>query len=563
MGYEVKLVNKLLAIFLLFFSCPTLAAEIDFRLHIHVQYQQEMDSWKVRYELPVAVEHLAFDRQSNFDRSKLYKIDRSKFKWGKAGDVLLIQSVDGSKFQSLDLTFGSFYDDIQKDYTHNLKFSDGSVLLYTNHLALGANIIADKSISPIGQSFRGTQFHFYSPKQNITFLGNNFKEKALWNAKGEGTYIYFGNITPIETDNMIAIVDPTLPKWAWKNTQEYFPKLFEYYERKTSQPLSFKPIVFFNYDQIDADYSNYSGGTLDGVVQLTINGSRWKTEDKNQFNKLFHFLAHEAAHFWNGQMFSFEEQMHSWMHEGGADTFANFAMQEFGFIDSKQMMQKFEAAANNCVLKKGQQALDKSSELRRYRNYYTCGATMALASHFAIQSKDASKSVFDLWKNIFKANQQDNTYNQQDYFKELTQLTGSNTLANSLDKFSKQTIVDNQLIVASWFAQTELGITLSTDYPQSMVRHWGKQVIYELMQMHCKRVSFNSYADYVSTYPIKACGAFEHSMEVQFIDGLPLFGEGIDAYNSFRTKCENNGTVFLQDREKENIAEIQCMREVS
>jgi len=562
MEYGVKSINRFLGFLLLILSYQAIATETDFRLHIHVHYQQITDSWKVRYELPIAVDHIAFERQSNFDRSKLYKIDESKFTWDKAGNVLLIRSIDGSKFESLDFTFSSSYDNIQKDYNHNLRFSDGSVLLYTNHFALGANIIEDKSLSPIGQSFRGTQYHFYGPEQNITFLGKNFKEKALWNSEGEGTYVYFGNITPIETDNMIAIVDPILPKWVWQRTQEYFPKLFEYYESKTGQSLNFKPVVFFNYDQIDGEYSNYSGGTLDGLVQLTINGSRWKIEKKEQFNQLFHFLAHEAAHFWNGQMFAFDDQTHSWMHEGGADTFANFAMQEFGLIDSKQMTKKFEDAANNCILNKGKEALAKSTKLQRYRNYYTCGSTMALASHFAIQAKDPTKSVFDLWKGIFNANTKDRAYSQQDYLNELRQLTGSTVLANSLEEFSNQTNTDNQQAIASWFEKSKLSVESSYEYPTSIKRHWGKRVIYELMQMHCKRLSFSSYDNYIKTYPIAACSAFEQSIEVQYIDGFDIFDEGIDAYNLFRNKCENKNTVSLQNREKSKTIEIACLRKV-
>jgi hypothetical protein len=562
MPYLPKSISKLLGLFLLVLSYPILAIDTDFQLHIHVHYQEKSEAWKVQYQLPTAVDHIAFSRQSNFDRSKLYKIDESKFKWDKAGDVLLIRSIDGSKFKSLDLTFSSFYDHIQKDYNQNLRYSDGSVLLYTNHLALGANIIEDKSSNPLGQSFKGTQFHFSAPKQNIVFLGSSFREKALWTAEGEGTYIYFGNIAPIENNNMIAIVDPLLPKWIWNNTQKHFPKLFNYYEKKTNQPLNFKPVVFFNYDQVDEDYSNYSGGTLAGVVQLTVNGSRWKTEKKEQFNQLFQFLAHEAAHFWNGQMFAFENQLHSWMHEGGADAFAYFAMREFALIDSKQMVRKFEDAANNCILNKGKEALDKSAKLQRYQNYYSCGATMALASHFAIQANNPNKSVFDLWKNIFRDNLDDRSYSQQDYTKALSQLTGSTVLASALETFSNQTSEDNTLAIASWFDQTELSAISSYDYPQSSMRHWGKKIIEELMRMHCKGVSFSFYEKHVKTYPIKACDAFEHGMEIQYINGLDIFTEGIDAYNLFRNKCESKGSVSLQNREKTDITEIKCLREV-
>jgi len=562
MEYGAKMIKSIVCLFVFFISSQTLASETDFSLHIHVQYQQKTDTWKVRYELPIAGDHVAFSRQSNFDRRKLYKIDESKFKWDKAGDVLLIRSVDGSQFKTLDIIFSSFYDFIQKDYTHNLRYSDGSVLLYTNHLALGANIIEDESASPIGTSFSGTLFHFYGPQQNIIFLGNTYKEKAQWLQEGDGTYIYFGNILPIETENFIAIVDPMLPKWAWDNTQEYFPKLFNYYEQQTAQSLNFKPVVFFNYDHISADYSNYSGGTLQGLVQLTVNGSRWKTKNAEQFNELFHFLAHEAAHFWNGQMFTFEDQAHSWMHEGGADAFANFAMREFGLLNSTQMMQKFEEAANSCVLNKGKESLTQSAKLWKYRNYYTCGATMALASHLAIRTKEPSKSFFDVWKRMFNVNMQDKTYNQQDYFDALSHVTSSTALSSALEMFSNQTNIDNYSVVTAWFEQTEISITSSHVYPASFTKHWGKQVIANLMQMHCQRISFSSYDDYIETYAIEGCKAFENSSEIQYLSGYDIFLEGIDAYNFFREKCELKSTVKLQNRQKVDIAEIACLSEV-
>ncbi|GLR70426.1 hypothetical protein [Agaribacter marinus] len=407
MGNKHKLMYVLFWSLVPFLAASAAASVNDYQLHIHVHYQQDSDAWKVRYALPFQVDHIAFNRRSNFDRRELYKIDESKFMWDKNGDVLLIRSVDGSKFNSLTINFSSYYDVIQKDYTHNIKYTDGSVLLYTNHFTLGPNIIENETVSPIGLSFRGTVFHFYSPEQHITFLGKSYKGEADWLSEGQGTYIYFGNIKPIENENMIAIVDPSLPKWVWQNTKTYFPKLFDFYTSKTGQSLSFKPVVFFNYDQVNGDYSNYSGGTLDGLVQLTINGQRWQSENVTQFNKLFHFLAHESAHFWNGQMFSNEEQEHAWMHEGGADTFANFAMLEFGLISPGQVVQKFENAVNSCVLNKGEESLEQSAKLWRYRNYYTCGAVMGLASHVAVKKNDENKSIFDVWKHIFSANLED------------------------------------------------------------------------------------------------------------------------------------------------------------
>ncbi len=549
----------LITVLLHIFVFQVSAEENDFALHIHVRYQQNDDQWQVIYQLPIAVDHVAFNRNSNFDRRNLYQLDPTKFVWDKAGDVLLIRSLDGSKFTSLELSFSSYYDFIQKDYTHNIKYTDGSTLLYTNHLTLGANIIEDKAVSPIGASFSGTQFHFYAPGQNIIFLGQAYSDQTHWTLENEGTYIYFGNITPIETDNMLAIVDPQLPKWVWNQTLKYFPQLFDYYQSKTGQALNFKPVVFFNYDQLDGDYSNYSGGTLDGLVQLTINGKRWIEENDRQFNTLFYFLAHEAAHFWNGQMFTFEEQHHAWMHEGGADAFANFAMLEFGLIDNSQMMLRFEQAANNCVLNKGTESLEQAAELWRYRNYYDCGAAMALASHLAIQAESPEKSVFDVWQAIFKANAVSRSYNQQDYFDQLSLLTGSETLTQALARFSRDTELDNQTEVASWFKQSGTTVSLSEDYPAAVKQHWGKQIVSDLMRTHCNAISISSYDDYLKTYPIESCKAFEKSYEIQYVGNFDIYKEGIAAYQLFRESCVNKRSIVLKNRAKQTEAEISCL----
>lgn len=567
-----QMIKWIIVASILSISTFTFASNNKSDIQIHVYYQSDSDSWKVRYDLPKATKSIVFSRNSHFDRRKLYRIDEQLFEWAQDGDALAIKRKDGSSFNSLSLNFLSYYDVLQKDYAQNIKYADGGVLLYTNHLTIDIKDIEDKSEltssesperDPSNNSLTDTTlFHFYSPKKKIVFLGNRYDSKAQYVLSGNGTYVYFGDIKPIETETMIAVIDSKLPKWTWRRTQKYFPELFEYYKEKTEQPLNFKPIVFFNYGERDADYSNYSGGTLDGVVQLTINGRRWETENTAQFNLLFHFLAHEATHFWNGQMFSPKEPMHSWMHEGGADAFANFAMLEFGLINSEQFLGKFESAVNRCLLNKGKESLEQSLKLSRFQNYYACGAAMALASHYAVKTSNSDKSLFDLWKLIFKESSEKKAYTEENYFDALKQLTGSDKLPKLLARFSSQSGVNNQQEVMSWFSISGIRASLTNDYPSSVIQYWGKQVVYNLMSSHCKGISFSTYHDYIKTYPITGCEAFAQSMEVQFINGHHILNQGLAAYDSFKRACEKGGLVQLQNREKVSLAEINCQEAV-
>ncbi|KJY92494.1 hypothetical protein CWB89_12175 [Pseudoalteromonas piscicida] len=556
MKNTITLTITLLFSLLLMLSTPTLASESENKLQIHVHYQQASDSWLIQYKLPKAVERVSFARQSNFDRTQHYQITQPDLKWQQEDGVLSITAANGKKFTSFSLAFDSFYGFILKDYSQNVQYSDGSVLFYTNHLSLSEKLTAQSE--PI---FDGTRFYFYSPKTDIVFSGKRYKHKASWDLAGDGTYIYFGTITPIENDNMIAVVDPALPKWVWQNTQTYFPKLFDYYAKKLDQPLNFKPVVFFNYAHLADDFANYEGGTLAGLVQLSVNGKRWQNKDSERFNQLFHFLAHESAHFWNGQMYAVEDHGHAWLHEGGADAFANFAMLEFGFIDAKQWLQKFEESANQCLLNKEQTALNESAKLQRYKNYYSCGAVMALASHYQVQATNPSLSLFDIWRHLF-AQSKAYSYNQSDYFNVLNGLIGNDRLAKVLGRFSDQRVEDNLSEIETWFEGTVLKGAVSTDYPSFYHQHWGKEIIIELMRTHCSRISLSYYDDYIKTYPIENCKVFDHDMEIQFVDGVDLLKNGGSAYQAFKAKCQRGGVVNFADRAKQPVAQIRCLDQV-
>ena len=192
----IKLGNALLAVTLFLLHTSSLYASQS-RLDTHVYYQPDNDHWKINYSLPKAVKQVSFLHQSNFDRTKLYRIDESKFKWVQADNTLQIQSRDSSTFTDLTLTFNSDYRFIQKDYTHNIKFSDGSVLLYTNHFALDSNQFSHSDTQPNITNY----FHFYAPKQHVALLGKQHFEQASWQLSGRGTYVYFGNIKPVENEN--------------------------------------------------------------------------------------------------------------------------------------------------------------------------------------------------------------------------------------------------------------------------------------------------------------------------------------------------------------------------
>ncbi|MEJ6476627.1 hypothetical protein [Pseudoalteromonas piscicida] len=317
---------------------------------------------------------------------------------------------------------------------------------------------------------------------------------------------------------------------------------------------------FFNYINREGDFASYNGGLLDGMVQLSVAGKGWQNKDDDRFNLFFHFLAHEAAHFWNSDLLTLNDNRHAWLHEGSADAFAYFAMLDFELIDQAQWFNLFEDAANHCILNKGRHAL-QDMQRWQYKNHYACGAVIALASHLHVQANNPALSLFDIWQQLFK-HSKNHTYGPEDYFSTLDTLTGETKFANTLRRFVETKGLNNYSEIMTWFNATAIRVMPSSDYSQFYIRHWGKQVVSELMLSHCKQISFNTYDDYIKTYPIDNCKAFEQEMEIHFINGIDLLRSGVAAYQAFKNKCAAGEQVILENRTGRPVARIDCIKQV-
>ncbi|WP_370981055.1 hypothetical protein [Agaribacterium sp. ZY112] len=528
---------------------------------IHVYYEQESDSWRLQYELPSMVPQIAFSRPSKVDRQNIFQINKTKFNWHTENGQLLIKSKDGSLFDSLELSFNSNYQVPQGDYNLNVQFSDGSLLLYSNHLSLAAS-----SHDKTEKKRPLNRYYFNAPKQHIAFMGQYQKGSAQWLESDNGSYIYFGNIKPIEDKNLVAFIDPNLPPWVLKQTEATLPQLFSFYQEKTKQKLNFKPVIFFNYADQEQSFSNYSGGVLSGLMQLTLNGRNWQQKTPQLEQQLFQFLTHETAHFWNGQMFYNVNQKQAWLAEGAADAFAFFSMYELGLLNDNELQAKFELAINECVLNKGNEALNQSMQIGRYRNYYTCGASIALASHAALQKHNPHRSLFDLWAILFKENIKDKSYNQDEYFSVLKKLSGQTNTADLISQFVNEAETNNLNAVVNWFENTNIKLQISDnslEQPKFRQQYWGKQAIIELMNMHCLGHSLYQQQDHVKTAAMRHCHVFTEDMSIYYLNNKHLVNEGIDAYRILQSSCQTKQALLLKDQNQTPLMELPCTRPIA
>src|SRR5689334_12642006 len=158
--------------------------------------------WTAVYRLPEPVERLDFARSGPYVRLPKWRVETRGYSLVQDGKREAIVKSPGAKAQkTIAVSFPVDTFVPVKDYQLFDPFSDGSLALYTGHFNL-----------------KGYKTTFeLAPRRNEHLLvgGKVFTHRTRWvdDGEGEGTFVYYGKVKPVETPYMVAILDPGAPKW--------------------------------------------------------------------------------------------------------------------------------------------------------------------------------------------------------------------------------------------------------------------------------------------------------------------------------------------------------------
>jgi len=540
----MRSINLLFALFFVM-SCSSIPVKTKLLSDVNVDVRHlGKDDWLITYKFPEPVRGVAFNRQLNQFRHENWTVETPGIRLQVSEGQERIFSTDHAPFDTVQIRLKSYFVTTPKDYEFFVRYTDGSALMYTGHY----NILSLQGDNPetakaIDDHEPLHHFTFTPAKgENIVVLGKVTRNSSLtWDdSEKQGTYVYFGNIDPIETDYITAVVDPGLPQWLLKKTKLFLPKLFKFYSEKTGYHLTFKPAVYFNYVPGEKDRQNNKGGTLPGLIQLALEGQDWKKEEHDQLAHLFKFLAHESAHLWNGQLFS-DFGGHVWMHEGGADAFAYKTLLTLGIIDKKEYVDDLNGALTQCSSELFETPLNKAKEKKLFGLYYSCGTMINLLAE-AASLRSSKVDLYGFWKRLFdKANLRNpKKYDAEMYFETLLELGKDDILVSKIKE-----LIETQLTDPSAFLKdvlTSQGIVITeTVTSKSSNRGFGRKILSALMQYDCKgKISISARKDRISVEGLPSCEHMKSNHEVIGLGPYHIIKQGALAYSWVFEQCAQN-----------------------
>ena len=356
------------------------------------------------YSLGEPTPYLVFRRVPNDRRKALWRPLDTAFELSHSDGRDYVRRRDGRPFQHVAFAVPVRYDNWPGEYSPFLPFRDGGVLIHSGRFqacAMSCDGLTTDSVFPM--SLAPPDGH------HVILQGERIDGRAVWNDRRDGAMVYAGEAVPVETDDVVGIIDPALPGDIRGELDRFFPRLMRFYTDRLGG-LDEKPMLFASLDRdaepdSDPESNSYSsqGGTLPGEVFLHMTGDGWFERQAVREQQLGAFLlafyAHEASHLY--QEYQGNRPEDYWIHEGGADAFAVLAVAALadeypGYGEAKK---RKSAAACAEGLQDG--PLRTAIERDAFRLHYACGAVIQLAAEHAMRTAGSAHDLFDVWA-VFK-----------------------------------------------------------------------------------------------------------------------------------------------------------------
>lgn len=517
------------------------------RVRVQLEHLPGDEGWAVTYRFPRPVPAAHFLRGGSGLRQAHWKVlspAGARIETREDQDVLLAGA--GGSLEEVRIRIEPFATKPEKNYQPFIPYMRGGVLAFTGHLHLEP---ASESGGSATEPFRGNH-DLLVPRagERIVVLGRSYDGAAEPPDDEEGTYAFFGDVAPVQSEHLIGVVDPGAPLWLRRATEELLPKLFAFYAERTHHRLSFKPTVFLSYgEEPRASSISIGGGTLAGLVQLELRvGSLHQTEgDPIVRERVFHVIAHEAAHLWNGQMFSSQVPHGDWMFEGGADAFAYRALRRLGLLSEQDYLARLSEAASLCALGLGGQPLTEAWRAGQTRNFYTCGATLELIAEAAARKVDPHADVFSLWAHLFDAAGPGHRYDDRLFFKAFAD--GGVPAARIEQLRALVEKPDPQLADSLAQALRQEGIEVDSNCagaPSDVARAVAQRTVRHALARMCGEARISSEKDGFAVQPGQ-CPLLGEGARITRVAGRSIVSEPFEAYAALAGQCAASGAVEL------------------
>jgi hypothetical protein len=328
------------------------------------------DLWEVRYTLPAPARELRFARANGKGhRAATWTPVDAQWEITTEGEEEIVRRRDGKPFDHAAFRMAPRYAVLEKDYAPFSPFGDGGMLVYTGqfHACAGA--------------CSGGETHalrLQPPAAAHAIVHGKVVDAVDFVDEADGTNLYIGRATPVDTPDVVAVIDQAFPADTRARLESLLPRLMAFYGSEFGA-LPSRPMLYASRDENHPGGGyGYQGGTLPGQVFMHFYGRHAAFATPEFAARVDWFFAHEAAHLYQ-RYTALADEGDSWIHEGGADALAAVGLQALGVVDEQAVQARLQQAVANCAKGIGGHPLKQAHATGSFEAMYACGFVLQMA----------------------------------------------------------------------------------------------------------------------------------------------------------------------------------------
>jgi hypothetical protein len=432
---------------------------------VRVEVSRRGDVWSAEYQFDRPV--LAWvlprsDRTANAGtpwREGSWTVETRGVKLARRGSYDVIEADRGEVPLRVRINFTPVAERLQADYAPALRFTDGSVALYAAQFDVFpmdsvAKVRAlpddlNNQMVPAAQA----RYVFVDSAGPVLLEG---KRAAVADTGDKDVYVLFGATRPIETPDMIGVLDPELPAWIKNSIATSVPALLSRYTQELGKLQGGKPTIMVSWSGPTPFLVSRAGSALRGLIVMTYEGTGMLEETADQRAQGLWFIAHEAAHFWLGQTVSYQYARDSWITEGGADLLAIRAVAETD--PTYDPRAELDRAIEDCISLTRRRGVASARDRNEHRAYYACGAVFGL-----VAEAGSGRSFYKFARGLIDTNRTDGIVTRAEWLAALDVATRKPDLSRDIARLLDKGVPDPDEFIAALLSRAGVDFTLDAD----------------------------------------------------------------------------------------------------
>lgn len=350
---------------------------------------------------------------------------------------------------------------LKADYQPALRFSDGSVAIFTDHFTVApqpnAAAVAALPFDIDDLDERPIVTELRAQGKRLLVNGTVSRDRATISPDAGKSYAYIGDVPLLETTALAGLIDPGLPDWAHRELDDYLQRLLDFYTRRLGTPAGDRPMAFVSYGGGARPGMSLSGSVLDGLVVMDVSGQQIVAPNPLVLDRLRWFFGHETAHFWVGHTIHYDKPSVAWITEGSADLLAIRAIG--ALAPGYDMRRETQREVDDCLKVNGSKPLSGASERGETRANYACGAVLMLAAEAVERRGDPTADALTFARRLLDRNRDDGEVTQREWLDAFAAASGDAALSARVAEFLDAGASDPVGFMAGLFTATGVGFT--------------------------------------------------------------------------------------------------------